>query len=96
VLFMCTPAHNMGTSVPMTNGDNAGLATGVASGVVMGPSRHLTGAFTCLVGGLPAHPRDQRVAAELDQLPGRARRAQPGQGPAAGALSRALVRYSPR
>lgn len=54
VLFMCAPAHNLGTTIPMTNGDNAGVATGVASGTVMGPSRHLTGAFTCLVGGMPA------------------------------------------
>lgn len=54
VLWMCTPAHNMGTTIPQTNGDNAGLATGVASGMVMGPSRHLTGSFTFLVGGLPA------------------------------------------
>jgi hypothetical protein len=54
VLFMGTPAHNMSTSVPQTNGDNAGVATGVASGIVMGPSRHLTGAFTALVGGMPA------------------------------------------
>ena len=54
VLFMCAPAHNMSTTVPMTNGDNAGLATGVASATVMGPSRHLTAAFTTLVGGMPA------------------------------------------
>jgi hypothetical protein len=54
VLFMSTPAHNLSTMVPMTNGDNAGVATGVASGTVMGPSRHLTAAFTVLVGGLPA------------------------------------------
>ena len=54
VLFMAAPAHNLGTTIPMTNGDNAGLATGVASGMVMGPSRHLTGGFTCLVGGMPA------------------------------------------
>jgi hypothetical protein len=40
--------------VPLTNGDNAGVATGVASGTVMGPSRHLTAAFTVLVGGMPA------------------------------------------
>ncbi len=31
VLFMAAPAHNLGTSIPQTNGDNAGLATGVAS-----------------------------------------------------------------
>lgn len=54
VLFMGTPAHNLSTTVPLTNGDNAGTATGVASGTVMGPSRHVTAAFTCLVGGMPA------------------------------------------
>lgn len=54
VLFMCAPAHNMGTSVVMTNGDNVGVNMGVASGTVMGPSRHLTASFTVLVGALPA------------------------------------------
>lgn len=54
VLFMATPAHNMLTTVPLTNGDNPGIALGVASGLVMGPSRHVTAAFTVLVGGAPA------------------------------------------
>ena len=54
VLFCCAPAHNLGTQIPMTNGDNAGVATGVASGIVMGPSKHLVGSFTTLVGGMPA------------------------------------------
>ncbi|PPE70819.1 DUF4150 domain-containing protein [Caldimonas thermodepolymerans] len=54
VLIDCMPAHNMGTVVPLTNGDNAGIGTGVASGMVMGQARHLTGAFTVLVGGKPA------------------------------------------
>jgi len=54
VLFMGAPAHNLSTVVPLTNGDNAGIATGVASGTVMGPSRHMTGAFTVLLGGMPA------------------------------------------
>ncbi|MCA9649184.1 MAG: DUF4150 domain-containing protein [Myxococcales bacterium] len=53
VLFMGTPAHNLATTIPLTNGDNGGVAGGVAAGTVMGPARHLTGAFTCLVGGLP-------------------------------------------
>lgn len=53
VLIMAAPAHNMGTSIPMSNGDNPGVAMGVASGMVMGPSRHLTGAFTVLIGGMP-------------------------------------------
>jgi Domain of unknown function (DUF4150) len=54
ILFVCAPAHNMSTMVPLTNGDNAGVAMGVASGTVMGPSRHLTGAFTVLLAGMPA------------------------------------------
>jgi len=54
VLYVGMPAHNLGTTTPMTNGDNPGLAMGVASGTVMGPQRNLTGAFTCLVKGMPA------------------------------------------
>ena len=54
VFIMAMPAHNLGTIIPLTNGDNAGVAMGVASGTVMGPSRHLTAAFTVLYGGMPA------------------------------------------
>ena len=54
ILVQAAPAHNMATVVPLTNGDNAGVGMGVASGLVMGPSRHLTGAFTVLLGGMPA------------------------------------------
>lgn len=54
ILFVAAPAHNMATTIPMTNGDNPGVALGVASGLVMGPSRHLTAAFSVLVGGMPA------------------------------------------
>jgi len=54
ILIMAMPAHNLGTTTPMTQGDNAGVNMGVASGRVMGPSRHLTGAFTVLFEGKPA------------------------------------------
>ncbi len=47
-----TPAHNLMTMSPITEGDPVGA--GIASGTVIGPSRHLTGAFTYLVGGAPA------------------------------------------
>jgi hypothetical protein len=53
VLLTCTPAHNMSTFPVMTNGDNAGVATGVASGTVMAPEHTVTAAFTCIVGGMP-------------------------------------------
>jgi len=54
ILIMGMPVHNLATTIPMTNGDNAGVMLGVASGTVMGPSRHLTGAFTVLWMGMPA------------------------------------------
>jgi hypothetical protein len=69
VLMTCTPAHNMKTEPIMTNGDNAGVATGVASGTVMGrraPDRRLHRAG----GRRTGDPLDQRVLAKLDQLPG--------------------------
>lgn len=54
VLITAAPAHNMSTAIPLTNGDNAGVLMGVASGTVMGPARHVTAAFTVLMGGMPA------------------------------------------
>jgi hypothetical protein len=53
VFITCAPAHNLRTSAPMTNGDNAGVMLGLASGTVMGSSRTVTGAFTVFVGGAP-------------------------------------------
>ena len=53
-LIMCMPAHTMATTIPLTNGDNAGVSLGVASGTVMGPARHLTASFTTLIKGIPA------------------------------------------
>jgi hypothetical protein len=54
VLILGAPMHNLQTSIPMTNGDNAGVNMGVASGTVMGPSRHTTGAMSVIVAGAPA------------------------------------------
>lgn len=54
ILFAGAPAHNMGTTIPISNGDNPGVGTGVVSHLVMGPCRHSTGAFTVLLKGLPA------------------------------------------
>ena len=54
ILFMCAPAHNMGTTVKPTQGDELGVAMGVASGTDKGPARHVTAAFTVLLLGQPA------------------------------------------
>ncbi len=76
----------MATVTPLTNGDNPGVATGVASGTVMGPSRHLTGAFTVLLKGTPGHPADQPQPAEFHQRARHAHRAEPIKSVAACAL----------
>ena len=54
VLLTCMPAHNLATTVPITNGDNAGVAMGVASGMVMGPERAIMGSTNLMVGCVPA------------------------------------------
>ena len=54
VLLTAGPAHNLMTTVPMSNGDNAGVNMGVASGMVMGPCRHTMGSTNVLYGGMPA------------------------------------------
>jgi hypothetical protein len=53
VLIGGAPAATMNTQIMMTNGDNAGVATGVASGMVMGPAKAMMGITKILVGGQP-------------------------------------------
>ena len=53
VLIMAMPAHNLMTTVPLSNGDNAGVNMNPLSGMVMGPCRHLMGSFKTLFGGMP-------------------------------------------
>ncbi|MHC4400300.1 MAG: DUF4150 domain-containing protein [Planctomycetota bacterium] len=54
IYLSCMPAHNLMTMIPLSLGDNAGVNLGVASGMVMGPSRHLMGSFGVIYEGLPA------------------------------------------
>jgi hypothetical protein len=54
IYLSCMPAHNLRTQVPISQGDNAGVAGGIASGMVMGPSKHLMGSFGVIYEGAPA------------------------------------------
>jgi len=54
ILFGGAPAQNLLTEVPLTQGDDAGLEGGILCGMDMGPARCIDGAFTVLVGGMPA------------------------------------------
>jgi Domain of unknown function (DUF4150) len=54
VLISGAPAHNMGTTSSMSNGDEPGVAGGVVSNRFDATRRHTTAAFTVLIGGKPA------------------------------------------
>lgn len=54
ILLMGMPAHNLLTTIFMTNGDNPGLALGLISPSVMGPSRHITCVPNVLFKCIPA------------------------------------------
>lgn len=47
-------AENLATTGTVSNGDNAGVNLGVASGMVMGPDRSILGSFKTLIGAIPA------------------------------------------
>lgn len=70
VLIMAMPEHNMSTTIPMSNGDNAGVALGVASGMVMGPARHVTAAFTVLTVGMPTTRLTSMTIQNSTNVPG--------------------------
>jgi hypothetical protein len=52
-LLMCMPAHNLTTTKVPSLGDQPGLLLGVASGMVMGPQRHMMGSTNLFIGGPP-------------------------------------------
>ena len=53
VLINGCPVHKLLTTIPMTNGDQAGAMGGVASGLIMGPCRSLVGSFSVFAGFAP-------------------------------------------
>ena len=46
--------HTVGTQIPMSNGDQPGVAGGVISGCIMGPTKFLMGSTATFFGGKPA------------------------------------------
>ncbi len=70
VLLSAGPAHNLMTTIPMSNGDNTGVNMGVASGMVMGPSRHTLGSTNVLYGGMPATKMTSMTMQNSTNAPG--------------------------
>ncbi|HTJ80876.1 MAG TPA: DUF4150 domain-containing protein [Polyangiaceae bacterium] len=54
IFWMCTPSHNIMTMPMFSVGDTPGILLGLVSQTVMAPTRHVIGAFTMLLMGLPA------------------------------------------
>lgn len=54
VLTDAMPSLNQRSMIMLSNGDNAGVNMGVASGMVMGPTEFILGSFTVLMEGAPA------------------------------------------
>lgn len=50
----CMPDHNLLTTTPLTNGDQAGLLLGLVSGLIMGPSKNLFGSVKVFKDVMPA------------------------------------------
>jgi len=48
------PDHNLMTTVPLSNGDEAGVAMGVVSNMIIGPVRHLFGSVKVFKSVMPA------------------------------------------
>lgn len=54
VMITMMPAHNIGTTIPISNGDEAGVAMGVMSGTIIGPARNLKCSAKVMHCGMPA------------------------------------------
>ena len=54
MFIMGMPAHNLMTTGTISQGDLAGVAGGVVSGMVAGPSRHLMGSSKYFISSAPA------------------------------------------
>lgn len=64
------PELNIGATYATTSGDEAGTLGGVASQVVMGPGRPLTGSMTYFVAGLPSWRLTAPTMHNLSNAPG--------------------------
>lgn len=53
-MILAMPAHNLGTTTPMTSGDEAGVLGGIVSNMIKGPCKHLKGSTKLMIMGMPA------------------------------------------
>ena len=68
-LISMMPAHNLGTTIPVSMGDQPGILGGVASGIIMGPARNIRGSTKVFHGGLPATRMLDTALQNLSNVP---------------------------
>lgn len=68
--IMGMPVHNLMTMSAISMGDNAGVNGGVASGIFMGPGRHLMGSTSIFKGAAPATKMLDPTLQNLTNAPG--------------------------
>jgi hypothetical protein len=64
------PALFLDSEIPLSNGDQAGLAGGVASGMMMGPARAVMGSFAVMLEGIAAVRLSDPTLQNDDNAPG--------------------------
>jgi hypothetical protein len=53
IFMMAMPVHNLMTKIPISNGDQPGIAMGVVSNLIMGPSAHMMGSVKVFATAMP-------------------------------------------
>ena len=64
------PALFLDSEIPLSNGDQGGLAGGVASGQIMGPCRPILGSFAVMLEGIAAVRLSAPTMQNEDNAPG--------------------------
>ena len=72
VMIMGMPWLNVGTTVAISNGDEAGAMGGVVSQIIMGPGRPVVGSMIHMVGGMPSYRTLDPTLQNLANAPGTA------------------------
>ena len=70
VIAECGQVMNQASMGMLTNGDNAGVAGGIMSGMMMGPALMMLGSFKLLVGGMPTGHMTSLYMQNLSNVPG--------------------------
>ena len=70
IMINCMPELNVASMYLITNGDEAGMMGGVASGMIMGPGRCMLPSMAVFVGGVPVWRTTAMTIQNMSNAPG--------------------------